>query len=433
MKRRLLAVLLATSMVLALSACKGSGSDAGEGDAGKEGDGEKITVLLPNHEMDTVGFYEEQTRKFEEETGITVELINMGWDNVADRVTAEMSSGGSSYDVIEFDNAWVAKFAENDWLVPLNDYITDDMKNGIVPGLLDKFTYDDQLYGIVWNNDTRFFMYNKAKLDAAGIKEPPKTYDELMEQTKKLQDAGEVSYGYIDSYMQAQSGCNEFTQLVYSFGGEFFDASGKPVIDSNPGVKTAYEYLVKAYNDKVYDPTALTADYETVANTFYSGTTAFFAQAWPGIYSTANDENVSTIVGQVEVADYAISGDGSSQAVLTLPEAMAIPKTSKNPDAAWKYIEYMSSKEFDKLKADTIGALPIYTELFSDAELLEKYPYWEQFGKQSEFARGLPDLLWFDEFSNILQVETITIIQGEVSVEEGLSEIQKQCEAAMSK
>ena len=39
------------------------------------------------------------TRKFEEETGITVELINMGWDNVADRVTAEMSSGGSSYDV----------------------------------------------------------------------------------------------------------------------------------------------------------------------------------------------------------------------------------------------------------------------------------------------------------------------------------------------
>ena len=37
----------------------------------------------------------------------------MGWDNVADRVTAEMSSGGSSYDVIEFDNAWVAKCAEN--------------------------------------------------------------------------------------------------------------------------------------------------------------------------------------------------------------------------------------------------------------------------------------------------------------------------------
>ena len=53
--------------------------------------------------------------------------------------------------------------------------------------------------------------------------------------------------------MQAQSGCNQFTQLVYSFGGEFFDESGKPIVDSDPGVKAAYEYLVKAYNDKVYD------------------------------------------------------------------------------------------------------------------------------------------------------------------------------------
>jgi len=67
--------------------------------------GSKITVLLPKHEMDTIGFYETKTRQFEEETGIEVELINMGWDNVADRVTAEMTSGGSSYDVNEFDNS----------------------------------------------------------------------------------------------------------------------------------------------------------------------------------------------------------------------------------------------------------------------------------------------------------------------------------------
>lgn len=429
MKKRLVSVLLVSVLVLGLTACGGSKKEEKKEEGGDSGD--KITVLLPNHEMDTVGFYEEQTRKFEEETGIKVELINMGWDNVADRVTAEMSSGGSSYDVIEFDNSWVAKFAENDWVEPLNDYITDDMKAGIVPGLLDKFTFDDQLYGVVWNNDTRFFMYNKAKLEAAGIKEPAKTWDELIEQSKTLKDAGETNYGYIDSYMQAQSGCNEFVQLVYSFGGEFFDESGKPIIATDPGVKKAYEYMVKAYKEGVFDPTALTADYETVANTFYSGTTAFFIQAWPGIYSSANDAEVSTIVDQVEVADYAVSGDGNTQCVLTLPEAMAIPKTSKNKEAAWKYIEYMSSKEFDKLKAETIGALPVWTELFSDSTLLEKYPYWEQFGKQSEFSRGLPDLLWFDEFSNILQVETINIIQGSVSVEEGLAGMQEQFEAAM--
>ena len=115
----------------------------------------------------------------------------------------------------------------------------------------------------------------------------------------------------------------------------------------------------------------------------------------------------------------------------SLPEAMAIPKTSENKDAAWKYIEYMSSKEFDKEKSKAIGALPIWSELFQDEELLAEYPYWEQFGKQSEFAKGEPDILWFDEFSNIVQIETQNIILGTNSVEDGLAAMQEQCLAAM--
>lgn len=50
-----------------------------------EATGEKITVILPRHEMDTIGFYEEKTREFEAQTGIKVELILMSWDQVADR------------------------------------------------------------------------------------------------------------------------------------------------------------------------------------------------------------------------------------------------------------------------------------------------------------------------------------------------------------
>ena len=425
MKKSLAVVL---SLTMALTACAGSMTiHAEETDLSES----KITVLMPKHEMDTIGFYEMKTREFEEETGIQVELINMGWDNVAERVTAEMTSGGSSYDVIEFDNSWVAKFGYNDWLEPLDDYITDEMKEGIVPALLEKFTYDGKLYGICWNNDTRFLMYNKAMLDEAGITEPARTYDELIEQTKQLQEAGICEYGYIDSYMQAQSGFNEFCQLVYSFGGNFLDEEGNPIMAEDPGVRAAYEYLVQAYNDGIYDPSALMADYDTVANVFYSGTTAYMLQAWAGIYASSNDESISTIPGQVEVADYSISADGETQAVLTLPEAMAIPKTSQNKEAAWKYIQFMSSIDFDKEKAEAIGALPIWTDLYSDAELLEMYPYWEQFGKQSAFAKGEPDILWFDEFSNIVQVETQNIILGNATVEEGLAAMQEQCEAAM--
>ncbi len=398
------------------------------GDGAAEATGQKITVLLPKHEMDTVGFHEEETRKFEAETGIEVELINMAWENVAERVTADLTAGGGTYDVIEYDNAWVAKFAKNDWLAPLDEYVSDEIKSGMLPGLIDKFSVDGSLYGIAWNNDTRFFMYNQQMLLDAGYDNPPETWDEVVEVSKAVQANG-IPYGYIDSYMQQQTGSNEITFMVYSFGGKFFDDAGNPVMASDPKTKAAYEFMVKAMNeDKISDPASLTSDYESVANVFCMGGTALFLQAWPGVYQMANDEESSVIIDQIAVGDSAPHADGEQPVVLTLPEAMAIPKTSQNKDAAWKYIEYMSSKDLDKRRAEAIGSLPIWTELYSDPDLLAMYPYWENFGNQIEFATGLDNLLWYDEFSNLLTQETQKVLLGESTVDEGLQAIQSQCE-----
>jgi len=63
-------------------------------------EGETITVILPKHEADLVGFWPARIKEFEEQTGIKVTLINMSWDKVADKVLAEMAAGGEAYDVI---------------------------------------------------------------------------------------------------------------------------------------------------------------------------------------------------------------------------------------------------------------------------------------------------------------------------------------------
>jgi multiple sugar transport system substrate-binding protein len=89
--------------------------------------------------MDTVGFMKQQTEDFTKATGVKVQLINMSWDDVAAKVTTAMAAGSSSYDVIEFDNSWVTKFTTNNWVIPLDSYMTSDMKTGINPGLLQTF------------------------------------------------------------------------------------------------------------------------------------------------------------------------------------------------------------------------------------------------------------------------------------------------------
>ena len=126
MKKKLLAVLLSASMVVALAACGGGAAGGAASDdaaaeetteaaeeaeapaeEAAESTGEKITVILPQHEMDTIGLHAEKTEQFTAETGIEVELINMAWEQVADAITTDLTAGGNTYDVIEFDNAWV--------------------------------------------------------------------------------------------------------------------------------------------------------------------------------------------------------------------------------------------------------------------------------------------------------------------------------------
>ncbi len=444
--KKLTCLLLSLAMLLALCACGGSGSPApaapqtpqqtpapaqGGGAAAAQGaaEKEKITVILPRHELDTIGFYEEKTREFEQASGIEVELILMSWDQVADRLTTDLAAGGGTYDVIELDNAWVEKFVKNGWIAPLDGYVTPEIKAGVVPGLLDKFSSGGSLYGITWNNDTRFYMYNAAKLAKAGINKAPETWDEAVKDYQALSAAGLVNSAYIDCYNQEWAGANELIFFCSSFGGKLISDDGKPVMGTDPKTKAAYQFLVDGINNGFIDPSSLTSSQETTNDVFCMGDTFLFLQAWPSVYASANNPETSNIVGEIEVADYIIHAAGEDGIILTLPEAMSITSTSQHKDAAWKYIEFMSSRDVEREKCLKLGALPIWTDLLTDPELLEMFPYWKNFSNQIGKATGLPSVLWYDEFVEVLTVESQRILLGEVSVDEGLASMQKQCEA----
>ena len=381
---------------------------------------EQIAVIMPRHEMDVKGLWEQQTREFEKETGIKVELITMAWDRVADKVLTELAAGGTSFDVIEFDNAWVAKFNEAGWLVPLNQYMEADVIDQMLPGLVNTFSVDGTLYGIVWNNDTRFFMYNGKKLKDAGIAEPPHTWAEFVEQSQKMITANLIQYGSSEAAEQSQSLANWHTFISYSFGSDLFNNEGKPTFLEQPAID-ALTFMADCFlNTKVIDPASLTMNQEMTANVFYNGSTAFFPQAWPGVYNASNDPSISQIVGEIEIAEYIPAVKPEYQATLNLPEALAIPATSKNPEAAWKYIEYMTSPERDKVRSLEIGTLPIWKAHFEDPELLALYPYWKNFGKQAEFARALPQLTWYDEWSYAEQIEVQNALMGTKTPQEAL-------------
>jgi multiple sugar transport system substrate-binding protein len=321
----------------------------------------------------------------------------MSWDEVQTKVMTDLAAGAKTYDVIEFDNGWVAKFASADWVEPLDSYADKAYFDSILPGLLKTFTVKGKILGVVWNNDTRFFFYNKAMLDKAGISAPPKTWMEVVEQAQKLKKAGIAEFPIAEYWNQEWALANSIAFYLYSFGANYFDEKGNITINK-PEAVAAFQFMTDMLRkDKIVNPSSVTLSQEAAADLFYRGSSAFFFQGPPSTYIYSNDSTKSSVVGDVKVAEWLPAQSVALQTTLTLPEAFAIPKMSSNKKAAWQYISYMISPERDKERAVEIGSLPLFKNLYTDPQLVKLYPYWVQFGKQSSVARALPLVDWYDE------------------------------------
>ena len=382
-----------------------------------------ITVIFPKHEADLSGAFAARVKEFEAVSKMKVNLIQMGWDDVNNKLTAEMASGGSSYDVVEFDNGNVAAWLGAGWVEPLNPYMPKGFTDGMIPGLLDLFTgADGKLYGIVWNNDTRFFFYNAEMLKKAGIANPPRTWDELISQSKTLMGKGIARYGMAGFWKAEWALVNDFHFYVYTYGGKIVDKQGNFLFNKDPGTLAACQEMVKFLKEGVMDPASLTYDQEAVNNIFLKGDTAFLNQGIPGIMAYAQDASRSRVVGQVKVG-LVPGGKAGVSAALTLPEAYAIPKGSKNKAAAWKFIEYMTGKDVNKKLAQDIGILPIWTAQYTDRDLVKLYPYWADFSRQMGSARGLSVLTWYNNFVDVAITESQKMLSGKVSPQAALDEM----------
>ncbi|MEA3335044.1 MAG: extracellular solute-binding protein [Chloroflexota bacterium] len=393
---------------------------APEPEAEEVAEGETITVIFPQHEADLSGAFEARVREFENETGIEVDLIQIGWSQVADKVVPELATGGSAYDVVEFDNGWVAQWCGAGWTTPLTDFMPEGYTDGMIPGLVDLFSCPDgTVHGLVWNNDTRFFFYNADKLAEAGFDAPPATVEELVTQSLAAQEAGVVEYGMAPFWDQDWALGNEFHFWSYAFGGEIVDADGCFQFNKDPKTLAALEFMIDSLKNGVSNPAGLTYDQATSQDILLKGNSMFMPQGIAGLMTYADDESISNVAGQMQVALVPGAESGQS-ATLTLPEAYAIPANSEHKEAAWKFIEYMTSLESNRKLAREIGLLPIWVELYTDPELTELYPFWADFSAQLETARGLSTITWYGDFMDVLMLEIHKALLGDQSAQEAL-------------
>ena len=167
-------ILLATVLVLLLSGVSAQGNEV------------KISFLWWS---DPGGGFEEVVRDFKKENPwIDVEIIKgpTSTDLRQDMYVTSFLAGESTYDMVLMDIVWVPKFAQQGWLLPVDDWFDQEARKEFLPGDIKGSIYDGRIYRVPLQTDAGMLYYRRDLLREAGLA-PPKTWEEFVEIAKRLQ------------------------------------------------------------------------------------------------------------------------------------------------------------------------------------------------------------------------------------------------------
>lgn len=277
---------------------------------------------------------------FTKETGITVNFVEVPYQGVFDKLTAEIASGTSNYDVATIDVVWNAAFASH--VEDLSDLFTDQVKADIPPALLADATVGGKLIAMpAWANAEIVFYRKDLWEDPANQAAfkaqygydlaPPATWQQWRDMAKFFTKDGMFGTDVIGATSE------EWMAEVLQAGspGVILDDAGNVILDNQAHIDALVNYRAPLCEDKSAPDNALEINWGEAQNLFYQGQTAMM-KFWAHAYRMTPED--SKIAGKVGVAPM-IAGPAGI-AGIPGPWYNVIPSTSQHKDAARQFVAY---------------------------------------------------------------------------------------------
>ncbi|WP_194387065.1 extracellular solute-binding protein [Klebsiella variicola] len=349
---------------------------------------------------------------------VKVNLEFVPYEALHDKIVAARGAGGNGYDVVLFDAIWPAEFSRFDLLQDVSSRIAADEREKIFPGAMNTVVYQGKTLGMPWILDTKYLYYNKAMLDKAGIKTPPASWQQVMDDAKVLKDKGIVKYPLVWSWSQAEALVCDYTTLVSGFGGSFYQ-NGK--LDfSTPASLKAVTLMKTSLDQGLSNPASREYLEEDVRKAFSNGD-ATFALNWTYMYNMANDPKQSKVAGDVGIVP--APGDTPDKpGAVNGSMGLGIAKASQHPEEAWQYIHYLTSQPVQDKYAKL--SLPVWKASYQDPAVAK--------GQESLIAAAdkslnvmlsRPETADYSRLSNTLQQQLQSVLQGKATPDVALKAV----------
>ncbi len=384
--------------------------------------------------------WERVARDFEGKTGIRVELLRQPTDTGLRRqgLAVPLQARGSSPDVFLMDVAWLAQFAASGWLEPLGPYLGKEGcagREAFFPGMIDAAgTYDGSVVALPVYVDGGLLYYRKDLLKKYGLPGPPRTWDDLLRYSEKVQRGERRSrpgfYGFAWQGAQYEGLVCDFLEFAGASGG-FRVENGEVTIDT-PRNRKALQFmrdLIGKYG--VSPPNTYTEMREEEVRAFFQEGNALFERNWPYAWPL-HESRGSRVRGKTGIAPLPGWSPGEGVACLGGWHA-GISRFSDAKQDSVKFLCYLTSYGTQKDLALRLGWNPGRRDLYADPELLAKNPHLRELRAVFEGARPRPLLPYYSQLSEVLQRHLNAALAGTSTPEQALSAARREMQAIISR
>lgn len=433
MKKKVLSTLLAVAMMGTLLA--GCGNNDG---GGSKGNSESVTLKWAIWDEATTQYWADLKNAYEStHNNVTIEMVDLGSTDYMTVLATELSGDGTDFDVVTIkDVPGYATLVQKNSIMALDDYIkADKIDLGKYAGATDQVTVDGKLYELPFRNDFWVVFYNKDLFDKKGVAYPTNdmTFDQYDELARKMTDTTFGSQVYGAHYHTWRSDVQLFAVL-----------DGKhTILDGN------YDYM-KPFYQMVLDQEAdgVCRKYTDLATeglhysaAFSGGDVAMMNMgSWfiaTMITNLQSGEYDSSLCGNWGIVKYPHDDGVEAGSTLGTITGIAVTTATDTPDAAWDFVKFVSGEEGAAVMASSGNFPAIMTSQAMDLIVgLNGFPT-DAASKEalnvSNLYLEVPYAENVSEINSILDTYHGSIMRGEMSIDDGISAMNKEVSAVLGR
>lgn len=367
--------------------------------------------------------------KFEEASGAKLTLDELGYVDLYQKLIADFVGQTANYDLMTVDIVWSGEFGQNQYTLPLDDFMARDeaelQLDDILPVAWTLGEWQGAHVAYPLAGYANVLNYRKDILEEAGI-EPPATQEELLAAAQALTDPDAGFYGMALLGAKGPAVAQDYMVWVQQHGGRILDDEGKPALNT-PENAEILKFFGELFN---YAPPG-SADYwwDQRETAFRSGNVAMM-EGWSIARAGYENPEISSVVGKVDIAvapvkaglepKFGFGGWGIG---------VNADSTPQEQECAWQFIKWLTSPEIQKEWLRNDGA-PIRRSTMTDPEIVAKYPWMPVLLESFEKGDGdyRPRIPQYSIIQDALGTHVNAFIVGQVTAEEALNAAQKQVE-----